>query len=77
MLFLLGLSLGCVFSIIAARNNPTISPNSHASLIISNNDCYRFCQKTIGSLSERLQAWRFTVLLTLFHDRPVLEKHEL
>ena len=36
MLFLLGLFLGCVFGIIAVHNNPAISPNSHASLIISN-----------------------------------------
>jgi len=36
MLFLLGLFLGCAFGIIAVHNNPTISPNSHASLIISN-----------------------------------------
>ena len=36
MLFLSGLFLGCVFGIIAVHNNPTISPNSHTSLIISN-----------------------------------------
>ena len=37
MLFLLGLFLGCVFGIIAVHNNPGISPNFPASLIIPNN----------------------------------------
>lgn len=37
MLFLLGLFLGCVFGIIAVPNNPAISPNFPASLIIPNN----------------------------------------
>ncbi len=63
MLFLPGLSLSCVFGIIAVHNNPAISPNFHALLIIPNSvTSIGSARKLPALLSERPQVRRFTVL---------------